>query len=220
MTASQMNWEARRERLLDAALGHVAFDGWTETSLRRAATETGLSAAEMLDAFPGGATEALDLFMAQADRRMVEALAERDLSVLKVRERVQLAVRLRLEQALPHREAVRRGVAALALPQNAALGWKSLYRTVDAIWFAIGDTSTDWNFYTKRAILAGVYAATLLYWLDDRSEGQERSWDFLARRLNDALRVPRALGQGVERLRGLFSDIPGPLRRFGRAFRG
>jgi ubiquinone biosynthesis protein COQ9 len=220
MTGTPMTWEARREMLLDAALGHVAFDGWTETSLRRAATESGFSAGEMLDAFPGGATEALDLFMALADRRMLEALASRDLSVMKVRERVQLAVRLRLEQALPHREAVRRGVAALALPQNAALGFKSLYRTVDAIWFAIGDTSTDWNFYTKRAILAGVYAATLLYWLDDRSEGQERSWDFLARRLNDALRVPRALGQSVDRLRGLLSDVPGPLRRFGRAFRG
>jgi ubiquinone biosynthesis protein COQ9 len=220
MTDPQMAWEARRESLLDATLGHVAFDGWTETSLRRAATESGVSAGEMLDAFPGGATEALDLFMARADRRMLDALATRDLSALKVRERVLLAVRLRLEQALPHREAVRRGVAALALPHNAALGFKSLYRTVDAIWFAIGDTSTDWNFYTKRAILAGVYAATLLYWLDDRSEGQERSWDFLARRLNDALRVPRALGRGAERLRGMFSDVPGPLRRFGRAFRG
>jgi ubiquinone biosynthesis protein COQ9 len=215
-----MDWDAKRERLLDAALGHVAFDGWTETSLRRAAEELGFTAADVLDAFPGGATEALDLFMALADRRMLDDLEAADLASLKVRERVLLAVRRRLERALPHREAVRRGLAVLALPQNAPLAARSLYRTVDAVWFGIGDTSTDWNFYTKRAILAGVYGATLLYWLDDRSEGQARTWDFLARRLDDAIAVPRALGQGVDRLRRLLADAPNPFRRFGRAFRG
>ena len=131
-----------------------------------------------------------------------------------------LAVRSRLERVQPHREAVRRGLAALALPQNTPLALKSLYRTVDAVWYGIGDTSTDWNFYSKRAILAGVYGATLLYWLDDRSEGQARTWDFLARRLDDAIAVPRALGQRVDRLRKLLSDAPSPFRRFDRAFRG
>ncbi|MSP49169.1 MAG: COQ9 family protein [Alphaproteobacteria bacterium] len=215
-----MDWEAKRERLLEATLGHVPFDGWTDSSLRRAAADLGLAPADVLDAFPGGAVEALDLFIALADRRMLADLEAGDLASLKVRERVLLAVRRRLERALPHREAVRRGLAALALPQNAPLALKSLYRTVDAVWFGIGDTSTDWNFYSKRAILAGVYGATVLYWLDDRSEGQERTWDFLARRLDDAIAVPRALGRGVERLRKLASDFPGPFRRFGRAFRG
>lgn len=215
-----MDWEHKRERLLEAMLGHVPFDGWTETSLKRAAADLGLVPADALDAFPGGATEALDLFMALADRHMIEDLEARDISALKVRERVLLAVRLRLERALPHREAIRRGLATLALPHNAPLALKSLYRTVDAVWFAIGDTSTDWNFYTKRAILAGVYAAALLYWLDDRSEGQSRTWDFLARRLDDAIAVPRALGQGVGRLRRLVADFPEPFRRFTRAYRG
>jgi ubiquinone biosynthesis protein COQ9 len=215
-----VDWEAKRERLLEAALGHVPFDGWTEASLRRAGADLGLSHAEVLDAFPGGAIEALDLFMALADRRMIEELESADLASLKMRERVLLAVRRRLERALPHREAVRRGLAALALPQNTPLAMKSLYRTVDAVWFGIGDTSTDWNFYSKRAILAGVYAATVLYWLDDHSEDQARSWDFLARRLDDAISVPRALGQGVERLRKLAAEFPSPFRRFDRAFRG
>ncbi len=215
-----MDWEQKRERLLETALGHVPFDGWTDTSLRRAAADLGLSNAEVLDAFPGGAIEALDLFMAQADRRMLADLEAADVKSLKVRERVLLAVRSRLERVLPHREAVRRGLAALALPQNTPLALKSLYRTVDAVWYGIGDTSTDWNFYSKRAILAGVYGATLLYWLDDRSEGQARTWDFLARRLDDAIAVPRALGQRVDRLRKLLSDAPSPFRRFDRAFRG
>jgi ubiquinone biosynthesis protein COQ9 len=215
-----MDWETKRARLLETALGHVPFDGWTDSSLRRGAADLGLTAADVLDAFPGGAIEALDLFMALADRRMLADLESADLAALKVRERVLLAVRRRLERALPHREAVRRGLAALALPQNAPLAVKSLYRTVDAVWFGVGDTSTDWNFYSKRAILAGVYGATILYWLDDRSEDQARTWDFLARRLDDAIAVPRALGQGFERLRKLVSDLPSPFRRFDRAFRG
>lgn len=215
-----MDWEEKRRRLLDAALGHVPFDGWTDASLRRAAADIGLTVADVLDAFPGGAIEALDLFMAEADRKMIEDLEGADLASLKVREKVLLAVRRRLERVLPHREAVRRGLATLALPQNAPMGARSLYRTVDAVWFGIGDTSTDWNFYSKRAILAGVYGATVLYWLDDRSEGQAKTWDFLARRLDDAIKVPRAIGQGFDRLRKLTTEFPNPLRRFDRAFRG
>lgn len=215
-----MDWDEKRRRLLDATLGHVPFDGWTDASLRRAAADVGLTVADVLDAFPGGAVEALDLFMAEADRKMIADLEGADLASLKVREKVLLAVRRRLERVLPHREAVRRGLATLALPQNAPLALRSLYRTVDAVWFGIGDTSTDWNFYSKRAILAGVYGAAVLYWLDDRSEGQAKTWDFLARRLDDAIKVPRTLGQGVDRLRRLASDFPNPLRRFDRAFRG
>ena len=215
-----MDWDEKRIRLLEATLSHVPFDGWTDASLRRAAEDAGLSAADVLDAFPGGAIEALELFLADADRKMIADLESADLAPLKVREKVLLAIRRRLERALPHREAVRRGLAALALPQNAPLALKSLYRTVDAVWFGIGDTSTDWNFYSKRAILAGVYGAAVLYWLDDRSEGQEKTWDFLARRLDEAIKVPRALGQSFDRLRKLAADFPNPLRRFDRAFRG
>lgn len=215
-----MDCDEKRRCLLDATLGHVPFDGWTDASLRRAAADVGLTVADVLDAFPGGAVEALDLFMAEADGKMIADLEGADLASLKVREKVLLAVRRRLERVLPHREAVRRGLATLALPQNAPLALRSLYRTVDAVWFGIGDTSTDWNFYSKRAILAGVYGATVLYWLDDRSKGQAKSWDFLARRLDDAIKVPRTLGQGFDRLRRLAADFPNPLRRFDRAFRG
>jgi ubiquinone biosynthesis protein COQ9 len=123
---------------------------------------------------------------------MQAALAARDLAGLKIREKIALAIRLRLEPLTAHREALRRAASLMALPLNAGRGASALYRTVDAMWYGIGDRSTDFNFYSKRAILAGVYGSTVLVWLYDRSEGQERTWEFLARRIEDVMRFERA----------------------------
>jgi ubiquinone biosynthesis protein COQ9 len=112
-------------------------------------------------------------------------------SELKIRERIKVAVRARIEQTVGGRESVRRGLAMLALPPNGPLGLKLLYRTVDAIWYAAGDTSTDFNFYTKRAMLAGVYSSTLLYWLNDRSGDSEATWAFLDRRIDNVMRFEK-----------------------------
>jgi len=201
-----------RERLLFASLAHVPFDGWTRAALAAAARDLKLEPAAADSAFPGGMTELVEFFNRLADRRMLEALEGRDLTALRVGERIAAAVRLRLEHNAPYREAMRRGLAFLALPQNAALGARLLFRTVNAIWYAAGDSSTDYNFYTKRALLAGVYAATVLYWLNDRSEGAAETWAFLDRRLADAMRVPRALG----RLGKLAEKLPDPFRLFRR----
>ena len=131
---------------------------------------------------------------------------------MKVRERIATAVRLRLEQVAPHREAVQRGLAFFALPQNAAIGLKCLYRTVDAIWYAAGDRATDYNFYSKRLLLAGVYSSTLLVWLNDTSEDQAETWAFLERRIAEVLQVAGLLGKAVT---GAL-DLPDRLaRRFG-----
>ncbi|MEX0814682.1 MAG: COQ9 family protein [Dongiaceae bacterium] len=201
-----------RERLLFASLAHVPFDGWTRAALAAAVRDLKLEPAAADSAFPGGMTELVEFFNQLADRRMLEALEGRDLAALRVGERIAAAVRLRLEQNAPYREAMRRGLAFLALPQNAALGARLLFRTVNAIWYAAGDSSTDYNFYTKRALLAGVYAATVLYWLNDRSEGAAETWAFLDRRLADVMRVPRALG----RLGKLAEKLPDPFRLFRR----
>ena len=109
-------------------------------------------------------------------------------------------------------QAVRRALSYLALPRNAALGAKCLYRTVDAIWYAAGDTSTDYNFYTKRLLLAGVYASTLLFWLNDTSEGRAETWAFLDRRIAEVTRLGGTLGRGI----GALLDLPDRLFR-GRA---
>ena len=212
-----MDIESTRRRLLDATLNHVPFDGWTMTALQRAATDLDLDAATAVNAFPGGAAELIAFHSAEADRRMLDALQPLDLPGMRVRDRIAAAVRLRLEQNAAHREAIRRALAFLALPQNGPLGLKCLYRTVDAIWYAAGDTSTDYNFYTKRLLLSGVYSSTLLFWLNDESEDFAETWAFLSRRIDEVLKIGGNLGRGVKSLLDLpdrmFRFRPGSMRR-------
>lgn len=202
--------EARR-RILAAALPNVPFDGWNNRLLTDAAVQAGFQASMAARAFPGGVADLLDFYMAEADRLMLAALAaEAAGPPAKIRERIARAIRLRLEQQVAHREAVRRALSELALPHRAPLAAKGLYRTIDAIWYAAGDEATDFNFYTKRALLAAVYAATLAYWLDDKSEGQAQTWAFLDRRISDIMQIQKLRG----RLRGLTYRLPRPGRLF------
>jgi ubiquinone biosynthesis protein COQ9 len=183
-----------RRNLLEATLTHVPFDGWGRRALLAGARDLGLAPEVALNAFPGNGAELIALHSAEADRRMLEALAARDLAPLRTREKIALAIRLRLEESAKDREAIRRALSFLALPQNALLAARLIYRSVDAIWYAAGDTATDWNFYTKRGLLAGVYATTLAAWLEDTSEGFAETWAFLDRRIEDAMTLPRRLG--------------------------
>jgi ubiquinone biosynthesis protein COQ9 len=183
-----------KRRLIDAALPHVAFDGWSAGLLVRAAGAAGVSSGEALRAFPGGAIDAVDFWIGEADRRMLEKLASHDLAAMKIRERIATAVLLRLEPLAAHRDAVRRAVSLLALPQHAPRALKSLYRTADAIWSAAGDTSTDWNYYSKRLLLSGVYSSTLLFCLDDRSDGAAATRAFLDRRISDVMQIQKLRG--------------------------
>ncbi|MFA5119795.1 COQ9 family protein [Zavarzinia sp.] len=200
------------QRLLDEMLPNVPFDGWSVAAISNAAKALGVDPALARNAFPRGPADAIALHSARADRRMVEALQAADLARLKIREKVALAVRSRLEQAEPEREAVRRAVQFLALPPGGPLAAKLLYQTVDAIWQAIGDTSTDFSFYSKRAILAGVYSATLAYWLQDDSEGRHKTWEFLDRRIGDVM----TLGKLRARLDPLLKNLPSPVEALER----
>lgn len=204
---------AEKRALLEAMLPHVPFDGWTARSLALAVRDTGLDNGVALRAFPGGAADLLDFWVSETDAAMLRMLESRDLAAMKVRERVRLAVMTRLELAAPHREAVRRALALEALPQHAPRALKQLYRTVDAIWYAAGDTATDYNFYTKRLLLAGVYGATLLHWLDDKSENFAGTAAFLDRRLADVMRIEKAKGK----LARLADRLPNPFRNLRRA---
>ena len=191
-----------RDDLLLAMLAHVPFDGWTATALRRGAEDAGIDMGGAGEAFPGGAADMVEHFSDWSDRRMLEELEGMDMASMRVTERVRTAVQIRLRQAEPHREAVQRSLAFLSMPQNAVLGAKLLYRTVDAIWHAAGDTATDWNFYSKRGLLAGVFGATVLYWLNDRSEDYADTRDFLDRRLRDVATFGKATGKLKERFKG------------------
>ena len=184
-----------RRRFLPVLLRHVSFDGWSTRALKHVAKDLGEDFEVVRQVFPGGAMGMVGAFIKAADENMVQALAKQDLGSLKVRERIALAVRLRIEAAAPHREAVRRGVALLVVPFNTPHAFRSLYGTVDAIWAGIGDTSTDFNFYTKRALLAGVYSSTLLYWLGDQSDEFADTWTFLDRRIENVMRIQKAKGR-------------------------
>jgi len=196
--------EQTRRTLLEATLPHVAFDGWSTAALRAGAADAGLDEATARNAFPGGPAEMIEDFSTGIDRRMLAELETRDLASARVRDRIKTAVRVRLELMTPHREAVRRALGFLALPRNVPLATTCLYRTLDAMWYAAGDTATDYNFYTKRLLLAGVYCPTLLVWLNDRSEGFADTWAFLGRRLDDALRASGTFG----RVAGDLLDLP------------
>lgn len=190
-----------RRALMAAAFVHIPFDGWSLAAMKTAEQNLQWPAGTARRLFPGGPSEMLAFASAEADRRTEEALADEDLAALKIHQRLALAVRLRLEEDFPRREAAVRAIAFLSLPGHQALAAKCLYETVDAIWRGIGDTSTDFNFYSKRALLAGVLSSTLLYWLQDETEDNADTWAFLERRIDNVLTFHRTRAR-LERLVG------------------
>jgi ubiquinone biosynthesis protein COQ9 len=198
MTATA-EFVAAKDRLLEATLPNVLFDGWSLAALKAGAGAIDLPEAETVRLFPDGGREAALWLDDWADRRMLAELAAIDLAALKVRERVATAVKARLRVLEPHREAVRRAIALKASPWGAAKAAEIVYRTVDAIWYAAGDAATDFNFYTKRALLAAAYGPTVLYWLNDSSEGAAESGAFLDRRLGEVMQLPK-LTAGLKRV--------------------
>lgn len=182
-----------KERLLEAALAHVPFDGWSERTLTAAIADTGVPAALARSQFPRGGVDLALAYHARGDAEMAGRLAAMDLGALRYRDRIALAVRTRLE--LADREAVRRGTTLFSLPIHAADGARAIWGTADKIWLALGDTSRDVNWYTKRATLSGVYGATVLYWLGDESSGRQATWDFLDRRIDQVMQVEKLKAQ-------------------------
>ncbi|HEX7389006.1 MAG TPA: COQ9 family protein [Acidiphilium sp.] len=175
--------------LIRALLADVPFDGWTRNALRRALAATGRDAADAALLFPGGAGEMIEAWADLADRDMLADAEAADFSELRTPARVRAVILLRLDRNRPHREALRRALAVLALPGHARLAARLTARTVDAIWHAAGDTSADFSWYTKRAMLAGVYTATTLFWLRDTSDDAAETVEFLDRRLADIGRI-------------------------------
>ena len=177
--------------VVEAALIHIPFDGWSDAALKAGAADAGVSPDDVARLFPGGALDAILLHSRLADISMVEvfeAMADRP-------DRVHLMIRelilIRLDQAALHKEVVRRALAMLALPANALVSARALYATVDTMWRAAGQQDTDFSFYTKRGTLAAVYSATMLAWLADNSINLEKTVGFLDRRLADVARIPR-----------------------------
>lgn len=225
---------ATRDAVLAAALPHVPFDGWSDTTLRAAARDAGVPHALARALFPRGGVDLALAFHNAGNAEMVRRLAGTDLNALRFRDRIARAVRVRLE-LVEDRELVRRGATLFALPQHAAAGARALWSTADAIWTALGDDKRDLSYWTKRATLSGVYGATVLYWLGDDSPGQAATWDFLDRRIEDVMRIEKVkaalrdnplgkamagspFGKGRFRMPGmpdLPDDLPGRMPGYG-----
>ncbi len=178
-----------KARVLEAALAHVPFDGWSERTLAAAIADAGVPAALARSLFPRRGVDLALAYHALGDAEMVERLATLDLSAMRFRDRIATAVRTRLE--LADRELVRRGTTLFSLPQHAADGARAIWGTADAIWTALGDTSQDLNWYTKRVTLSAVHGATVLYWLGDESTARQATWDFLDRRIDQVMQVEK-----------------------------
>ena len=193
-----------REAVLTASLPHAAFDGFTDSLLQKAGAEAGVSKADLARLFENGALSLIEFYSVHTDALMEQRLAEMDLAAMKIRLRIATAVKTRLMILKPHKEAARRAAALLSLPMHAALGAKLMYRTVDAMWRATGDTSTDFNFYTKRGILAGVYGSTALCWFNDTSADEKPTDDFLAARIENVMQFEKLKAKAKD----VFANLP------------
>ena len=191
--AGQEN-EDMQAQLLAAALPHVAFDGWSETSLRAACQDLSITRQMAALACPRGAIDLAIRFHHDGDEAMQVVLQKTDINAMKIREKITFSVRARLD-AIRDKEAVRRGATLMALPQHAAEGAGLVWGTCDRIWAAIGDSSADVNWYTKRLTLSSVYSATVLYWLGDNSPNHQDTWTFLDRRIENVMQFEKFKAQ-------------------------
>lgn len=182
------------DQLLDAALPHVAFDGWSVATFDAAVADANIDPATAKAACPRGAVDLAIAYHHRGDAAMVAALKDADLSDMRFRDKVAHAIRLRL-QVIDDKEAVRRGTTLFALPHMAADGAKLIWGTADAIWNALGDTSRDVNWYTKRMTLSGVYSSVVLYWLGDDSLDLQATDAFIDRRIDNVMQFEKFKAQ-------------------------
>lgn len=193
-----------REALAPLVADNAAFDGWNVKAVESAAAALGIDSEIAKVAFPEGAVAMIDAWFASIDREMLARLTPERLAAMKVRDRITKLVETRLDLVASKREALRRAAAILAMPQNLGHATRLGWRSADVMWRAAGDTATDYNHYTKRAILGSVYAATIAVFLNDESEGWADTRAFLARRIDGIMRFEKTkakwVGRGEHRL--------------------
>ena len=186
-----MNLDELRAALAPLIPANAVFDGWGKRALAMAAAELGVPADRVGLAFPGGAPDMIDAWFDAIDFAMARAFPLERITQLKIRERIRDLVLYRIEVINPHKEALRRALAILAQPQNALTGARLAWRSADRMWRVAGDTATDFNHYSKRAILAGLYSATMLVCLDDSSEDLADTRGFLDRRIDGVMKFEK-----------------------------
>ena len=212
MAPDDMTLDELRAVLAPLLARHAVFDGWSEAAQANAAAELGVPRDRARLAFPGGKVTMIDAWFDSIDVAMLAAFPPERIAAMKIRERIRDLVMFRLELIQPQREALRRALAILAAPQNAPSGARLAWRSADRIWRLAGDTATDFNHYSKRAILIGVYGSTTLVFLDDESDDLAATRAFLDRRIEDVMRFEKAKA----RWRGSATRMPSLSRFLGR----
>ena len=190
-----------KDQLLMASLPHIVFDGWSKGSLNAGSISIGIEIGYPYSLFSDPVKEMVAHFSNWADREMLKKLDAIDLQSLKIRQRIATSVRYRLESLADHEEAVARSLFYLSP--------RSLYETVDLIWRTAGDTSVDFNFYTKRMLLSAVLTSTTACCLADKSEGHNDTWDFLDRRIEDVMQIPKLNAFFQSKVEKCFGSIRG-----------
>lgn len=183
--------EQLRRRLALVVGENAVFDGWTRVAVDSAAQQLGIDPVQARLAMPKNQAGMVDCYIQEVDRALEAWFTPERLAAMKIREKIRSLIWRRLEIQGPAREAVRRALAFLAMPQNVPLALRISWRTADMMWRIAGDTSTDFNHYTKRMTLGAVYGSTLLVWLDDQTEGWQATGAFLDRRIDDVMKIEK-----------------------------
>ena len=187
----EMTLDELRAALAPLLPAHAAFDGWSETALGMAAADLGVPADRARLCFPDGPVQMIDAWFDAVDIAMARAYPLERIEALKIRERIRDLVLFRIEAFQPYKEALRRALAVLALPQNAMAGARLAWRSADRMWRIAGDRATDFNHYSKRGILSALYTSTMLVFLDDDTERLVTTRGFLDRRIDDVMKIEK-----------------------------
>lgn len=202
----------KRDQILDAALKIAPFEGWTNLTIKRAAREAGLPEGAEGLYFEGGIGDILDHWAARLDAQTIKSIAALNLEEMKIRDRVTQGVLARLQALHAHEEAARRASSRLILPDLAGTGLAQIWRAADVIWTAIGDTSTDANYYSKRTILSTVIGATLPVWLSDSDPEKTKARAFLDARIANVMEFEKLKW----RVKSATKDLPNPAEFLGQ----
>lgn len=178
--------------IIQQLLQVAPYDGWTDAALERAAEQVGFEASYAYIPFPGGIDDAVKAYIAQLDEQMIADLHKQKLTKMRIRDRIATAVMTRIELMAPHKPAIRALSGYLTKPENTALAMRTLFNTASLMWYEAGDTSADFNYYSKRTLLSGVYSSTLLFWLQDESDDMTETRAFLDRRIGDVMQIEKA----------------------------
>ncbi len=195
------------KQLLDGVIEDSVFDGWNDSTLKETAKRLDISEGDRILAAPDGISTLLEYWAEKADNHTTQVLVTEDLSDLKIRERIALGVRTRIAYFSDNKEAARRAAHAVAAPWRATLGPKLIWNAADTIWSALGDKSTDANWYSKRAVLSGVLGSTFSTWLASEEDEDEASWAYLDDRIENVMQFEKAKAQ----VKGFTDKMPDPL---------